>query len=137
MINNTEHIFDLTIGEGVLDIPLNMIIFISISVKQQLTIGICLLCKTSIDQYPGKTMTQNSMKKKPKNQYESKPVTKTKQCESFFNFFSSLQVPDDDEELDEETVSRQQFYASLSQDHSQIAKPYEVDQISIKLIRSL
>ena len=35
----------------------------------------------------------------------AKPVTHMEQCERFFNFFSPPQVPDDDEELDEETVS--------------------------------
>ena len=35
----------------------------------------------------------------------AKPVIEMEQCESFFNFFSPPQVLDDDEELDEETVS--------------------------------
>lgn len=60
---------------------------------------------TEIDWYPGKNLTQKLMKKKPKKGAKNaKPVTKTEQCESFFNFFSPPQVPDDDEELDEETA---------------------------------
>jgi nucleosome assembly protein 1-like 1 len=30
---------------------------------------------------------------------------KTEQCDSFFNFFNPPQVPDDDDDIDEETVS--------------------------------
>lgn len=60
---------------------------------------------TEIDWYTGKNVTQKLMKKKPKKGAKNaKPVTKTEQCESFFNFFSPPQVPDDDEELDEETA---------------------------------
>lgn len=60
---------------------------------------------TEIDWYPGKNLTQKLMKKKPKKGAKNaKPVTKTEQCESFFNFFSPPQVPDDEEELDEETA---------------------------------
>jgi len=64
---------------------------------------------TEIDWYPGKNLTQKLMKKKPKKGAKNaKPVTKTEQCESFFNFFSPPQVPDDDEELDEETAENLQ-----------------------------
>lgn len=60
---------------------------------------------TEIDWHIGKNLTQKLMKKKPKKGAKNaKPVTKTEQCESFFNFFSPPQVPDDDEELDEETA---------------------------------
>jgi nucleosome assembly protein 1-like 1 len=46
------------------------------------------------------------MKKKPrKGSKNTKPMTKTEDCESFFNFFSPPQVPDDEEEIDEDTVS--------------------------------
>lgn len=33
-----------------------------------------------------------------------KPITKTEDCESFFNFFNPPQVPEDDEDIDEDTV---------------------------------
>jgi nucleosome assembly protein 1-like 1 len=38
----------------------------------------------------------------------AKPVTKTEQCESFFNFFSPPRVPEDDKELNEETAENLQ-----------------------------
>ena len=51
-------------------------------------------------------MTQKVLKKKPrKGSKNTKPITKTEDCDSFFNFFSPPQVPDDDEEIDEDTVS--------------------------------
>jgi nucleosome assembly protein 1-like 1 len=50
-------------------------------------------------------MTQKVMKKKPKKGAKNtKPVTKTEQCDSFFNFFSPPQVPEDDD-IDQETVA--------------------------------
>lgn len=47
------------------------------------------------------------MKKKPKKgSKNTKPITKTENCASFFNFFKPPEVPDDDDDdLDEETVS--------------------------------
>jgi nucleosome assembly protein 1-like 1 len=51
-------------------------------------------------------LTQKILKKKPrKGSKNTKPITKTEDCESFFNFFSPPQVPDDEEEIDEDTVS--------------------------------
>ncbi|EEE62919.1 hypothetical protein OsJ_17724 [Oryza sativa Japonica Group] len=35
----------------------------------------------------------------------TKPITKTEECESFFNFFSPPQVPDDDAKNDEYTLA--------------------------------
>eukprot|EP00253_Pinus_taeda_P003025 PITA_03025 len=64
---------------------------------------------TEIDWYPGKNLTQKLMKKKPKKLMKkkpkkgaknAKPVTKTEQCESFFNFFSPPPVPDNCKEVD-------------------------------------
>jgi len=50
-------------------------------------------------------LTQKLLKKKPKKgSKNAKPITKTEDCESFFNFFSPPQVPDDDEDIDEDTV---------------------------------
>jgi nucleosome assembly protein 1-like 1 len=47
-------------------------------------------------------MTQKVMKKKPKKGAKNtKPVTKTEQCD---NFFSPPQVPEDDD-IDQETVA--------------------------------
>ncbi|CAA6672797.1 unnamed protein product [Spirodela intermedia] len=45
------------------------------------------------------------LKKKPKKgSKNSKPITKTENCESFFNFFNPPQVPDDDVDLDEDAA---------------------------------
>jgi nucleosome assembly protein 1-like 1 len=60
---------------------------------------------TEIEWYPGKNLTQKILKKKPKKgSKNAKPITKTEVCESFFNFFNPPQVPDDEEDIDEETV---------------------------------
>ena len=37
--------------------------------------------------------------------------TKTENCESFFNFFSTPQIPDDEQEIDEDTVSLALLYS--------------------------
>lgn len=51
-------------------------------------------------------MTQKILKKKPKKgSKNAKPITKTEQCDSFFNFFSPPQVPEEDEDIDEDAVS--------------------------------
>ncbi|CAN1774045.1 Nucleosome assembly protein 1;2 [Linum perenne] len=64
---------------------------------------------TEIEWYQGKCLTQKIMKKKPKKgSKNAKPITKTEDCESFFNFFSPPQVPEDDEELDEDTAEELQ-----------------------------
>lgn len=53
------------------------------------------------------------MKKKPKKGAKNtKPVTKTEQCESFFNFFNPPQVPDDDD-IDQDTVSSERLLCRL------------------------
>ncbi|KAL1218343.1 Nucleosome assembly protein 1,2 [Cardamine amara subsp. amara] len=58
---------------------------------------------TEIEWFPGKCLTQKILKKKPKKgSKNTKPITKTEDCESFFNFFSPPQVPEDDEDLDDE-----------------------------------
>ncbi|KAF6139622.1 hypothetical protein GIB67_033626 [Kingdonia uniflora] len=59
---------------------------------------------TVIEWLPGKCLTQKLMKKKPKKgSKNAKPITKTESCESFINFFSPPEVPDDENDLDEET----------------------------------
>ncbi|GJX95398.1 nucleosome assembly protein 1;4-like protein [Tanacetum coccineum] len=63
-------------------------------------------CWTEIDWYPGKKLTQKVLRKKPKKGTRSPkpPITKTENCESFFNFFNPPQIPDDEEEIDEDTA---------------------------------
>ncbi|OWM76584.1 nucleosome assembly protein 1;3-like [Punica granatum] len=64
---------------------------------------------TEIEWYPGKCLTQKILKKKPKKgSKNSKPVTKTENCDSFFNFFNPPQVPEDDEDIDEDTAEELQ-----------------------------
>ncbi|CAI0627971.1 unnamed protein product, partial [Linum tenue] len=64
---------------------------------------------TEIEWYPGKCLTQKILKKKPKKgSKNAKPITKTEECESFFNFFNPPQVPEDDEEIDEDTAEELQ-----------------------------
>ncbi|XP_047945796.1 nucleosome assembly protein 1;3-like [Salvia hispanica] len=64
---------------------------------------------TEIEWLPGKCLTQKILKKKPKKgSKNTKPITKTEQCESFFNFFSPPQVPDDDDDIDEEAAEELQ-----------------------------
>jgi len=58
---------------------------------------------TKIDWYHGKCLTQKVLKKKHrKGSNMTKPITKTENCESFFNFFSPRQAYDIDEEMDTE-----------------------------------
>ncbi|XVE88714.1 hypothetical protein DITRI_Ditri19aG0091100 [Diplodiscus trichospermus] len=60
---------------------------------------------TKIEWYPGKCLTHKILKKKPKKGSKSvKPITKTENCESFFNFFNPPLIPDD--ELAEELQDR-------------------------------
>ncbi|KAL0426881.1 UNVERIFIED_CONTAM: Nucleosome assembly protein 1 [Sesamum latifolium] len=64
---------------------------------------------TEIEWYPGKCLTQKILKKKPKKgSKNAKPITKTEQCESFFNFFSPPQVPDEDDDIDEDAAEELQ-----------------------------
>ncbi|KAL3337532.1 hypothetical protein AABB24_029927 [Solanum stoloniferum] len=64
---------------------------------------------TEIEWCPGKCLTQKILKKKPKKgSKNAKPITKTEQCESFFNFFSPPQVPEDEEDIDEDAAEELQ-----------------------------
>ncbi|XP_010548666.1 PREDICTED: nucleosome assembly protein 1;2 isoform X2 [Tarenaya hassleriana] len=64
---------------------------------------------TDIEWYPGKCLTQKILKKKPKKgSKNAKPITKTEDCESFFNFFNPPQVPDDEEDLDDDMADELQ-----------------------------
>ncbi|XP_031120240.1 nucleosome assembly protein 1;1-like [Ipomoea triloba] len=60
---------------------------------------------TEIQWLPGKNLTQKILKKKPKKgSKDTKPITKVENCESFFLFFDPPQLPEDEEELEEETA---------------------------------
>ncbi|XP_059633130.1 nucleosome assembly protein 1;2-like [Cornus florida] len=60
---------------------------------------------TEIEWYPGKCLTEKLLKKKPKKGLKNaKPITRTEKCESFFNFFSPPEVPEDDEVIDEDAA---------------------------------
>ncbi|XP_018469796.1 nucleosome assembly protein 1;1 [Raphanus sativus] len=63
---------------------------------------------TDIDWYPGKCLTQKILKKKPKKGSNAKPITKMEDCESFFNFFNPPQVPEEDEDIDEDSAEELQ-----------------------------
>ncbi|KAI3727331.1 hypothetical protein L1987_67144 [Smallanthus sonchifolius] len=64
---------------------------------------------TEIEWLPGKCLTQKILKKKPKKgSKNAKPITKTENCESFFNFFNPPQVPEDDDDIDEELAEELQ-----------------------------
>lgn len=71
---------------------------------------------TEIEWCPGKCLTQKVLKKKPKKgSKNAKPITKTEQCESFFNFFNPPQVPEDDEDIDEDAA--EELQNSMEQDY--------------------
>lgn len=83
---------------------------------------------TEIDWKPGKNITVKVMKKKPKKgaRPDAKPQTKLEPVDSFFNFFSPPQVPDDDADMDGE---------EMEQLHEEIEADYDAgDTIKTKLI---
>nr|XP_043628230.1 nucleosome assembly protein 1;2-like [Erigeron canadensis] len=61
---------------------------------------------TEIEWFPGKNLTQKVLRKKPKKGTKSTkpPITKTEDCESFFNFFNPPQIPDDEDDIDEDAA---------------------------------
>ncbi|CAH1427699.1 unnamed protein product [Lactuca virosa] len=65
---------------------------------------------TKIEWYPGKNLTQKVLRKKAKKGSRSPkpPITKTEDCESFFNFFNPPQIPDDEDDMDEDTAEQLQ-----------------------------
>ncbi|KAL6615905.1 hypothetical protein ACP70R_038175 [Stipagrostis hirtigluma subsp. patula] len=63
---------------------------------------------TEIEWYPGKCLTQKVL---PKNASEN--IEKTDYSESFFTFFSPPYVPDNDEEIDEDTAEQLQDQMEL------------------------
>lgn len=71
---------------------------------------------TEIEWFPGKCLTQKILKKKPKKgSKNAKPITKTEDCESFFNFFYPPQVPEEAEDLDDDTA--EQLQSRMEQDY--------------------
>ncbi|WZY88752.1 hypothetical protein YC2023_045487 [Brassica napus] len=61
--------------------------------------------KNTIEWFPGKCLTRRILKKKPnKGSKNTKPITKTEDCESVFTFLSPPQVSDDEEDLDDDMV---------------------------------
>lgn len=64
---------------------------------------------TEIEWHAGKNLTQKVMRKKvKKGAKNTKPIMKTEACESFFNFFSPPQVPEDDEDIDQDKAEELQ-----------------------------
>eukprot|EP00898_Chlorokybus_atmophyticus_P003038 jgi/Chlat1/3735/Chrsp259S03938 len=63
---------------------------------------------TEIQWKAGKNVTVKLMKKKAKK--GGKVLTKTEKTDSFFNFFSPPDVPEDDQDLDEEEMEQLQEY---------------------------
>ena len=65
---------------------------------------------TDIAWKQGKNLTVKVLRKKPKKgaAKNAKPITKTEKTESFFNFFSPPEVPDEEAELDPEEVEQLQ-----------------------------
>ena len=64
---------------------------------------------TEIDWLPGKNLCVKVLRKKPKKGVKNaKPITKTERCESFFNFFSPPEIPEDDADLNAEEVEQLQ-----------------------------
>ncbi|PON48158.1 Nucleosome assembly protein (NAP) [Parasponia andersonii] len=72
---------------------------------------------TKIERYPGKCLTQDIFKKKLRKSgsKNTKPITKTEKCPSFFNFFNPPQIPEDDDD--------EEFAEEL---HSQMEQEYDI-----------
>ncbi|CAI8589818.1 unnamed protein product [Vicia faba] len=72
---------------------------------------------TVINWLPGKCLTEQTLtKKSKKGSKNAKPTTKTETCDSFFNFFSPPEVPEDDVVLDEEVAEDLQNEMELDYD---------------------
>ncbi|KAL9265149.1 hypothetical protein AKJ16_DCAP17862 [Drosera capensis] len=72
---------------------------------------------TEIEWYPGKSLMQKVLRKKPKkgSKNTKSVITKTEKCESFFNFFNPPQIPEDEEDLDEDTA--EELQTQMEQDY--------------------
>ncbi|GMN36963.1 hypothetical protein TIFTF001_006433 [Ficus carica] len=70
-----------------------------------------------IEWHPGKILTQKILKKKPRKggAKNAKPITKTENCPSFFNFFNPPQVPDGDDYIDDDTA--EELQTQMEQDY--------------------
>jgi len=113
MIDDDEPILEKAIGYFYLLFASS--VFLGIYFLDAYWIISAFCCRTEIEWLPGKCLTQKTLKKKPKKgSKNSKPITKTENCESFFNFFNPPQVPEDDEDIDEDTVS---CYLSTSENY--------------------
>ncbi|KAK1314866.1 hypothetical protein QJS10_CPA06g01039 [Acorus calamus] len=78
---------------------------------------------TDIEWFPGKSLTQKILKKKPrKGSKNAKSITKTEKCDSFFNFFNPPQVPEDDNEIDEEIAEELQNQMELDYDIGRVVE---------------
>ncbi|XP_020533957.1 nucleosome assembly protein 1;2 isoform X2 [Jatropha curcas] len=72
---------------------------------------------TEIEWYPGKCLTKKVLKKKPrKGSKNAKPITKTENCASFFNFFNTPRIPEDDDDLDDDAV--EEIQDRMEQDYN-------------------
>ncbi|OAY53160.1 nucleosome assembly protein 1;4 isoform X2 [Manihot esculenta] len=72
---------------------------------------------TEIEWYPGKCLTKKVLKKKPKKGLKNaKPITKIENCASFFNFFSSPNIPEEDDDLDDDAV--EEIQDRMEQDYN-------------------
>ena len=69
---------------------------------------------TTIQWLPGKDPTIKVMKKKG-SKPGAKPQTKVERCDSFFNFFSPPEVPEEDDDLEEEEMEALQD--AMEMDH--------------------
>ncbi|KAG6510716.1 hypothetical protein ZIOFF_028750 [Zingiber officinale] len=64
---------------------------------------------TEIEWFQGKCLTQKTLIKKPKMGWRyTNPITKTVECDSFFNFFKPPEIPDDGTYLDDDTADQLQ-----------------------------
>ncbi|XP_058767611.1 nucleosome assembly protein 1;3-like isoform X2 [Vicia villosa] len=72
---------------------------------------------TEINWLPGKRLTEQTLtKKSKKGSKNATPITKTETCDSFFNFFSPPEVPEDEVVLDEEVAEDLQNEMELDYD---------------------
>ncbi|XP_042386032.1 nucleosome assembly protein 1;2-like isoform X1 [Zingiber officinale] len=63
---------------------------------------------TEIEWFPGRCLTQKTYLKKPKKgSKNTKPITITVKCDSFFNFFKPAEVPNDGADLDGNTQAEE------------------------------
>ncbi|CAI0419540.1 unnamed protein product [Linum tenue] len=60
---------------------------------------------TEIEWHSGKCLTKKILKKKPKKgSKNAKPITKIEDCPSFFTFFNTPHIPEDEDDLDDDAA---------------------------------